>query len=245
MDTQQSPQQEQSQQNTKQNKGKVFIPLAVLILLFLGGYALSQNRNKDARVNNEQVGVSQEQKAAQVPEGERQELETKARALEGQIKGFTAQTSSGDQYRAYLQLSALKHRLGLYDEAIAALDKIPADNSGTPRIFIAYALIYKDKGDLAKTAENAKKALDLDQENPQYWVVYLEAEQGMGNADREVKYKEALQKTENSTEVLVSYAKFLEKIGNKAGAREQYIKLTVTDPSNADKYNAEIERLKK
>ena len=244
MDTQQNPQQlEQTQSTSRQKWTKVFVPLATLVLLLLTGYIYSQNSNDNSVINNKQVAVSQEEKAAQVPEGERQELEAKIKVLNDQIKGFTAQTTVGDQYRAYLQLGALKHRLGLYDDAIAALDKIPDEKSGIARVYISYALIYKDKGDWIKSAENAKKALDLDPENQQYWVVYLESEQSLSNADREAKYKEAIEKTDSHEDVLVSYAKFLEKIGNIQGAIEQYKKAGETNQKEKPQFDAEITRL--
>jgi tetratricopeptide (TPR) repeat protein len=245
MDTQQSP-NEQSEQKNKSNKNKLGLIFGAIIVLAVASYAISQSgKSKKIELNSNEVAIPSEQKAAQVPDDQRQALEADINKLNEQIKGFTDQTPAADKYKAYLQLSALYHRLGKYDEAISALDKIIEANKDKARLWIAYALIYKDKGDLEKAATNSKKALDLNIDNPQYWVVYLETEADLSNVEREAKFKEAAEKTENHEDVLVSYAKFLEKIGNKQGAIEQYTKAGETNQQRKSEFDAEIERLKK
>ena len=97
--------------------------------------------------------------------------------------------------------------------------------------------------DLSKTAENAKKAVELDPENHQPWVIYLEAEPNLSNEDRQAKYKDAVLRTDYHSEVLVSYAKFLEKIGNTKEAIEQYKKAGEKNSERKAEFDAEITRL--
>ena len=255
MDTQQLPQNsieprgEQENLNTgkkEQPFKKYLLPVGVILLLALG-YLWFQNSNlpstsKD-KITVQSGGVTREQKLAALSEGDRKTLEKKLESELAEVKAFNDQTSVEDKDKTYVQLASAQRALGFYTEALESLGKVSSEYKNQARVFINYALVYKDLGDVAKTNEYAKKALDLDMENQQYWVVYLESEITLSNADREAKYKEAIEKTESHEDVLVSYAKFLEQIGNIQGAIDQYKKAGEINQKKKPDFDAEITRL--
>jgi len=256
MDTQQqSPQNSIEPQSGQENPNtgkkeqpfkKYLLPVGVILLLALG-YLWFQNSNLPSsssdKITVQSSGITREQKLAALSEDERKTLEKKLESELAEVKAFNDQTSVEDKNKTYIKLASAQRALGFYSEAIESLGKITSEYKNQGRVFINYALVYKDLGDDAKTNEYAKKAIDLDPENPQYWVIYLESDTNLSNADREARYKEVIEKTDSHEDVLVSYAKFLEQIGNIPAAIEQYKKAGEVNQSEKPQFDAEITRL--
>ncbi len=253
MDTQQpSTSVENNQPPENKNKAsKTWLIIGAIVLLLAVGYLWSRSSQQGDNPKTSpsetvllpSTAVAPEQKVAQLSGAEQSSLSKKLSSLFEDIKKYTDKTTQEDKDKDNLQIASIQHSLGSYQEALASLGKISAEYKNRARVNLNYALIYKDMGDLAKAAEYAKKALDADQDNQQIWVVYLETEQNLNNGERDAKYHEALEKTKNHENVLVSYAKFLELLGNKEVAIEQYKKAGEINQTRKAEFDAEIARL--
>lgn len=252
METQQphiDPASSVEQNQNPQNKNKIYktwLPLAFLIVLFAGWYLWSKSQEKTGQDNSpiaQSTGISREQKLAALNERERATLEKKLEALEGEIKAFTDKTSQEDKDKKYIQISGTQRSLGLYEESLASLAKVSSEYKSQSRIYLGYALTYKDMGDAVKTAENAQRAVELDPENHQSWILYLESAQNLSNEERLAKYKDAVLRTDYHADVLVSYAQFLTKIDKTKEAIEQYKKAGEQDPKRKPEFDQAIARL--
>ncbi len=225
-----------------EEKGKrpitAMIILIVVVLFALWGlFQLQRVSNKttdNKKTQSKQVSLTDEQ---------RQTLEAEAADIEGQISKLPENAPAEDKYKLYVKLASVKDNLGLYEEAIAALDKVKDENQNQPALWQRYALIYRDMGDLDKARENAKRALDLDKTVPQYWLTYIEVSSSESADAVKALYNEALQNTENNVGIITAYAIFLEKIGDKQGAIAQWQKAGEIFPQGKGDYDAEIARL--
>jgi tetratricopeptide (TPR) repeat protein len=256
MDIQQtnfSPSPEGGQKQTFTNKPqfKMYLVFGVILALAIIGYfaynaqqnGSSKQASPNATITLAAKGVTKEQRLAQLSEKEKATLEKKLASSLEDISKFTEQTTQADKDKEYVVLAGIQRSLGMYEEALASLGKISSEYKNPARVNLTYALIYQDLADLPKAAEYAKKSLDSDQSNQQAWVVYLETEQNLNNGEREAKYKEAIEKTDSHEDVLVSYAKFLEQIGNIQGAIEQYKRAGEVNQKKKPDFDAEITRL--
>jgi tetratricopeptide (TPR) repeat protein len=140
-------------------------------------------------------------------------------------------------------LAGATHRLGLSAEAIAALDKIKDANQNNAGLWNRYTIIYRDMGDLTKALDSAKRAVDLDKTVPEYWLAYIDLSAKESADFVKNLYQQALQNTENNINIITAYAAFLEKIGDKQGAIEQWQKATQSNPQKKAEYEMEIKRL--
>ncbi len=223
----------------KERKPIVSIILLIVVVLFAlwGLFRLQRVSNKTShnqKTEPKQVNLTDEQ---------RQTLETEAARIEEQISKLPANASAEDRYKLYVKLASAKSSLGLYDEALAALDKVKEDNQNQPALWQRYAVIYRDMGDLDKARENAKRALDLDKTVPQYWLTYIETSANQSTDTIKGYYNDALQNTESNVSIVTAYALYLEKIGDKQAAIAQWQKaIEVYPPGKAD-YEAQIARL--
>jgi tetratricopeptide (TPR) repeat protein len=215
------------------------ILLIIVVLLALWGLfqlqRISKTSDKKDR-GTKQVNLTQEQQ---------QTLEADVTDAEAQINKLPENAPKEERYRLYLKLASAKYNLGLYEEALAVLDKVKDENQDQPALWQRYALIYRDMGDPDKARDNAKRALDLDKTVPQYWLTYIETEILAREAPGIIKglYQEALQNTANNIGIITAYAVFLEINGDKQGAIEQWQKAIEVFPQGKADYEAQIARL--
>jgi len=233
----------------KSNVGK-YLPLVILALL-AGFYFMSKaNKDKEDQIptlNNGVVSTQQNEtkKGVNLTPEERKAQEERATEAENTIKGFTATSTTEDRYNAYIKLAGAKYRLGEHTASIAALDKIRDENPNKARIWTQYTLTYNDMGETDKARESLKKALELDATNPQHLLLNIQLNPDQSKEALDKMYVEALQKSDNYIDVVIAYAQFQEKNGDKVKAVEYWNKAKTINASGAAQYDAEISRLQK
>lgn len=222
-------------QSTRSGWQKYLYPALGVVVAVVLVWGLSQvKRDQSDTAERKRVNLSDEQ---------RQALEAEVTDAENQIASLPANVSAEDRYRLHVKLASAKYNLGLYEEAVAVLDKVRDENQNQPALWQRYALIYRDMGDLVKARENARRAVDLDKTVPQYWITYLEVSVNESAETLKSSYQEALQSTENNIGLITAYAKFLETIGDESGAIEQWRRAAEVFPAGKADYDAEIARL--
>jgi tetratricopeptide (TPR) repeat protein len=230
-----------SGEEASKNKAKSVLAAAVAVILGLavifGLLWLQKSVDKPSDSGNTPT------KASTLSLAQKQDLEAQVADLEDQVKKLSAATSAADRDLVYLKLASAKYQLGDHDAAIAALDQIIAENQNNARVWALYAVIYKDKGDLEKAREKVKRAVDLEPENEGHWLMYLDLSRDRGNDSLRLLYEEALNKTGNNIAIVIAYARFLEKIGDKPGAIAQWQKAAQINQAEKGAYEGEIKRL--
>lgn len=225
-----------------QSKNSKTITYAVIaILLALGVfYALSkysENNKPSERLTLKQI--------TQLSEAERiKALEERTKELMEQIKGLAENTTIEIKYSAYIQLAETQLELGKYEETLDTLNKIPEEKKGNNRVAATYVRAYKGMGDIAKAKELSTTNLTLYDEDVNIWLAHLEVNSDLPNDQLKALYLQAVVKTKSNLEIMISYAKFSEKIGDKATAIAAWETARNVDPGNASKYENEIARLR-
>ena len=220
---------------------KKLLPIILVIIVLAGAaFAYTKMKNKPAVAPS---GEAIQKREVSSTDEEKQKLEAKVADYEQQIQALPADSSPDTKYKLYLNLASSYYGLGKYDQAIATLDKIIGENQDKARLWALYANIYRDMDKLDKARENAKKALDLDKENPAYWLAYIDFSADQSKQTIDTLYQDALKNTDTNIDVVVSYAKFLENIGNKEKAKEFWVKAGQIDAKNKAQYDAEIARI--
>lgn len=224
---------------TKDSKSIIYLILAILIIIALG-YGLKKYTDRNKIGTNlslkeiNQLTDEQKQKA----------LANKVKDLENQAAGLTQDATSSVKYNIYIRLAEAKLEQGKYVDAQKALDSIPDEKKDNSRIFLDYGLAYKGQGVTDKAKEYIQKALNLDDTDPKTWLAQLDLNSDLLNDQLKAIYLQAIAATKSNLEIMVSYAHFAEKIGNKATAIAVWETARNGDPGNAAKYEAEIARLK-
>ncbi len=217
---------------------KLGLAAGVLALLLIFGFAYYFQRSGDGapRIsNNAERNLSEEDR--QVLEGEVAGLEVEATNLE------SYPPDSVDQYRVFTSLAQVKFDLGRNEEAIAALDRIAEEFPDRARIWGLYGLIYLEEGEVELGLERIRRAIELDGDNEDYWLVYIELNKMQGAENMDSVYEQALSATENSTDIIAGYALYLEEEGQKDRAIEQWQKAIQEDQENQTRYEQEIQRI--
>lgn len=170
--------------------------------------------------------------------------------LESQLAGYTEQIKglSGDSFvdqrdALSLKIAGVEYKLGKYQDAVDTLSKVSEAKQKEPRIWALYTNIYKDMGDKVKALDSAHRALEMDKENPSFWMAVLDLSTDIPNDEQKKNYENAINRTDNNVDIITSYAKFLEKIGDKPGAILMWQKAGQLDDKDKATYDAEVKRL--
>lgn len=230
-----------------QQARKFRIVYGVVIVTVIAGivFALMQNNNGREVAVVAPSGEEIKKREVSLSGEERQKLEERVTKFEQEIQALPEDATAEAKFKPHLRLASSYYGLGNYEQAIATLDKIIEQNQDKGRVFALYSNIYRDMGDIQKARENGKKAVDLEKDNPAYWLAYINLATNESTDDVKAKYEEALQNTETNIDVVTSYAKFLETIGDKDAAIAQWKKAGEIDDSKKAEYDAEIQRLQK
>jgi tetratricopeptide (TPR) repeat protein len=214
-------------------KGKTIFYIAMVIVLLAaiggGGFFVKKHYRKILSEKN-----------LNLPEDGRIALEAQLEALENQINNFPPEAKANDKDAVYVRLAEVKYRLGLYSQALSALENVSDNFQNNPAVLALYAGIYHDQGDIIKAKESARQTVDADNKNPQAWLVYIELS---NKSEKSGLYSQALEKTGGSIGVVTAYAKFLEDSGNKQASIEQWQKAAEIFPAGKTTYDGEISRL--
>ena len=221
-------------------KRGIYTVIALLIILGLGYAYWNQQRQERAELADTAL-----KDIINLPEKEKIEaLETKVKELQREVDAFTDKADSSARYSVLVRLAESQIELGKFEDALKTLDAIPEDKRANSRVDLAYGLAYKGTGDMNKANEFLKKTIDQDNTQAVAWVPYLEVNQDLPQDQLKALYREAITATKSHIDVMISYARFSEKIGDKAMAIAAWETAVNVDPDNASKYQVEIDRLK-
>jgi tetratricopeptide (TPR) repeat protein len=240
INTQPSNSQEPGNQTLASNSRKYIYAVIGLIILII---IILLVRNNDSKTTTLEDGTQIiKEQLTNLSAEERQLLESQIAGFNEQLKSLDGDKFVDEKNSLYYKLASAQSKLGKYEDALSTLDKISSDNKIQARIWALRTNIYRDMGDKGKALEAANNALQLDRENPAYWLAAIEFSTA-NNDEKKKQYEEALKLTQNDIDIVVSYAKFLESIGDKPGAILFWQKAGQTDEKNKAKYDAEVSRL--
>lgn len=220
-------------------KKLLYIVLAILVVIAAAVAILKFNKP-----SNDELNLSPSEIAALNEDQRKRVLEGQLADLEQQEKNLRADASVSDRYILYIQLAEVRTALGNHQGALDALGKIAEERQGNTRVWQTYSMAYKNMGDTAKAKESIQKALDLDNELPVTWVKWLELNQELPNEELNTKYREAITLTKSNVDIMISYARFNERIGNKELAIAAWETAINVNSAKEAEYRAEIARLR-
>lgn len=215
--------------------------IAVIIIIVILGIKHKTNSNSEGSDGNKVVSEQLVNLSAE----ERKLVESQLAGYQEQVKSLDGDALKKDREAVYYKIAGAQYKLGKYQNAIDTLDRISSEGRAQSRVWGLYANIYQDMGNKDKAKEAAKEALALDKENPDLWLQVIELSEGVSNDDIKKMYEDAINRTDQNAEVITSYAKFLEKIGDKPGAILMWQKAGQVDSKDKAQYDAEISRLQK
>jgi tetratricopeptide (TPR) repeat protein len=224
---------------TKNTRTILYIAIAVLIAVG-AGYAYNQYQEDKNRLANLSVNEINE-----LNEKERREaLESRIKVLEDQVAGFGSNVDVSDKYITLISLAETRLELENYSGAISALDSIPEEKKTNSRVNLAYGKAYFGVGEKQKAKEAIERAKELDDTDPNMWLAYLNINSDYPTEQLNGLYREAISKTKSNLEIMISYAKFSEKIGDKTTAIAAWETAANVNPEKEADYRAEISRLR-
>ncbi len=157
-------------------------------------------------------------------------------------------TKPDDRYNLYMDEGFQYYGLGELLVAKSLFLKAEALHPEQSSVYAALYQVELEAGNFKLAEEAIKKATDIYQSNPDYWQTYIGFEQNQMKASVEaVKalYAKALEKTQGASEILVSYAQYLESLGDLVGALETMKAALAVQPNQSSLYQPEIDRLEK
>lgn len=215
----------------------IIIGLLLVLAVVFGAYSYFNNNNDNPDLSLQEILALDEQQRKEA-------LEKQVNDLKNEAESLAESAESGTKFAILIRLAEAQIAIGKYDESIETLNKIPEDKKDTSRTPIAYARAYKGKGDIAMAKENINKALAIDNELPEIVLLNLELNQDLPNDQLDALYRDAIVKTKSNVDVMVSYARFSERIGNKDQAVAAWETAINGNPSKESEYRAEIARLR-
>lgn len=212
----------------------------IIVLLILGGavYAARNYGNDQEAINMKPADVAALEEAERI-----RVLEIQLKDLESQASKLPAEATDSDKYTVYIQLAEVQIGLNKNQEALDSLNKIPEASRNNTRVWTAFALAYRGLGDIAQAKTAIQTALDIDNELASVWVPYLAINSDLPADQLNGLYRQAIVATKSNVDVMVSYAHFCEKIGDKATAIAAWETAINVDSANEAKYRDEIARL--
>jgi len=144
-------------------------------------------------------------------------------------------------YKA-VQLSGLGKLAFARDVFLQAADVNPENFN----IYIHLHLVYFEMEDFKSAESSIRESLRLNANNPDAWKKYILLEiEKFDRPESEIRelYGQAEGAVREKTDIYTDYARYLETIGDKAGAIQQWQKAAESYPENKDLYEGEIERL--
>lgn len=228
--------------NISENTKKVVygvVALAVLVGIIFG---FSKRSAKPDNLSD--YSVSQLRDSGLTDDQKQEALKNKLSEFQGVVSNLPQDANSSDKYSAYIVLSEVQIALEMYDEALKSLESIPEDKRNSKRAYYQFAQIYKAKNDLFKAMEYSLKAIERDSGDVPSWLLYIDSASNLTNEELNTKYREAIAATKSNIEIMISYAKFSERIGDKATAIAAWETAANVDPANEGKYREEITRLR-
>src|SRR3989344_987722 len=210
----------------------------IIAILLLGGF-IGYNRWSESR---KQASFIQEVDR-KLSDEDRKIYETRLVEAEKYIAEAQGPQAKSDAliYKA-VQLSGLGKLAFARDVFLQAADVNPENFN----IYIHLHLVYFEMEDFKSAESSIRESLRLNANNPDAWKKYILLEiEKFDRPESEIRelYGQAEGAVREKTDIYTDYARYLETIGDKAGAIQQWQKAAESYPENKDLYEGEIERL--
>lgn len=246
-ETNQEFNQDKPSTKTSSNRKAWYAALLVILIagVVVGVAKIKQSQDAEQSRKEKTASVTGAKKEINPTSEEEAVLKAQLESYKAQVEKLSGSAPTEERYNVYTKLATAQYKLHDYKGAIASLNKIQSENMREHRMWALYTNIYWDMADFPNAREASKKALDLDRENPQSWLAFIELQEDQSKENLSKLYDQALLKTDYYIDVIVAYAHYLEKVGDKPAAISQWEKAIKTVPTKKAEYEAEIERLKK
>lgn len=225
---------------TPQNIKKILyaiLGLIVILSIIFGVYSYFSAQRKYASYSlNEIISLDDKEKI--------KALEYRIKDLSGQVDKLRDDASDATKYAIYINLAEARLELGKYDLALESLNKIPDTQRNNDRTGIAFVKAFVGRDNIPQAKEQSERNLASFDEDAVIWLQYLELHQDLEKDLLNAKYREAISKVKSNLEIMISYAKFNERIGDKATAIAAWETAINFDAANEGKYREEIARLR-
>ncbi len=192
---------------TSEVKGKKSAKFVyLLILAILAGVAFAYwYLNQQKQADDKDLGLSPTEVSKLEESDQKRVLELQLKQLEEEASKLTAESSRSDRFTTYIQLAEVKTALGDHQGALQALDVIKEERKGNTRLWMTYAQVYKNMGNLSEARKNAFAAIDLDPELTNNWLFMFTIISDLSKESQEDIYKQALTRSGNLPEITAAY----------------------------------------
>ena len=232
----------------KKSRKFIYLTLAIIllgagVLVYFKVYKPDQKSAQQTQDSSSQIFVAEKK---ELTEEQRKKIEAEIDGSLAQLRGLDGDQFTEDRDKLNTKLAGLYNQLGEYQKALDVLEKVTQGyKDKTARVWAYYIKSYRGLNDKPKGLEAANKALALDNENPQYLLAQIEFTENKTSDEIKQMFENALKKSDNDIDVVTSYAKYLEQIGDKPGAIQFWQKAGEIDDKDKATYDAEIGRLQK
>lgn len=154
--------------------------------------------------------------------------------------------SNEDRFKYTVDMGVQFYALGEYKKARDAQLLASKLLPGNPTVWAELFRAENEMHDYQNAEDHLQKAITINPASTNYWRWLLELEEGplhLSNDRLKQGYEEALKATNSHVNILILYAKFLEKIGDLPGAVQQWKKAIEVNPEGKSTYEAEITRI--
>lgn len=138
--------------------------------------------------------------------------------------------------------------LGKLGEAATVFLEAAGTKPGNYDVYISLHLVYLEAGEYKTARQYILKSISLKADNTNSWNRYILLEKERFNSSYDhidPIYQEALEKTGNNIDMLVTYARFLDESGKTERSIEYWKKAAEANPASKNLYQEEIDRLSK
>lgn len=220
----------------KFSKAKTIILILLVVLVVIGAFVgIKRVLKQRSLVLVKQVSISAEDKKIYEDR------------IQKRLEGVKAVAPGDNLERGnyYLSIANDQMSLGLLGEAEKSIQEAIKFSPENPAFFQAYAVILDQMNNSEDALEAIEKALAIRPQPMDYWNVKITIMQHLGASADKIKatYKEATQKVDPTINAIVTYARYLESIGDTQGAIDQWNAAIAKNADGKSMYQPEIDRL--
>jgi tetratricopeptide (TPR) repeat protein len=165
------------------------------------------------------------------------------------INNQMGSANDDQKFSLYLQQGFNLYGLGKLAEAKLAYQKSIELKPKSSQAYVALYQTEVEMNDYKEALKNIQKASELESGSSDIWKKYIQLEiDKVKSGNKKIKslFVLALDKTKTDPsypDMISYYATWLEGIGDKTGAKEQWQRAIEANPSASSTYQAEIDRL--
>ncbi len=219
---------------------------SILIFLALGAVLGVEQYKKNQKPNDGQAQVLADVDR-HLPAGQQKIYTDKIAKAKDYLNSLNRKQANyqDEQFNAYVYIGQQYFGLGKLGQAKEYFDKALSLRPKDEQAVVGLVNVFQEVGRVSAALELLKNALDINPKNYALWLRYIELRENSGAAIQEVDqlYQQALDKTENYTDIVTKYAEFQERQGNLNAAIKLWQQAAVQYPQSAALYQSEIRRL--